>query len=277
MKTDAKKRAAKRMAAEVFEAAKVPTPAKRKAKPLVGMPIHFCPTDQQRHFGPAERPLCSNYGPRYIGEVLAWGGANNPETVTCKECLRLYNVRNKMCRRCGTMITEVSVEKYQALCPKCKPQGLPKVGIVDVGADNKIERTWGKAQGREAELQAQLDKELELETLAKQEREQYNSTQREGIPPSTTEEQVMAKTEKQVVKAAAKVAKAGEDQKKAEKDLDGKKIKLLTKENPKRAGSKSFDLFKLYKNGMTVAQFKEAGGSAAAIAWDTDHNFIELY
>jgi len=149
MKTDAKKRAAKRMAAEVFEAAKVPTPAKRKAKPLVGMPIHFCPTDQQRHFGPAERPLCSNYGPRYIGEVLAWGGANNPETVTCKECLRLYNVRNKMCRRCGTMITEVSVEKYQALCPKCKPQGLPKVGIVDVGADNKIERTWGKAQGRE--------------------------------------------------------------------------------------------------------------------------------
>ena len=89
MKTDAKKRAAKRMAAEVFEAAKVPTPAQRK-----------------------ERPLCSNYGPRYIGEVLAWGGANNPETVTCKECLRLYNVRNKMCRRCGTMITEVSVEKY---------------------------------------------------------------------------------------------------------------------------------------------------------------------
>jgi hypothetical protein len=47
-------------------------------------------------------------------------------------------------------------------------------------------------------------------------------------------------------------------------------------ENPKRAGSKAFDRFALYENGMTVREAKAAGVQATDIAYDFDHKFIEL-
>lgn len=51
---------------------------------------------------------------------------------------------------------------------------------------------------------------------------------------------------------------------------DDATIKILVDKNPKREGSKSAERFSLYKNGMTVKQAKEAGITAADIAYDSD-------
>jgi hypothetical protein len=55
-------------------------------------------------------------------------------------------------------------------------------------------------------------------------------------------------------------------------------IKLLVKENPKRPGSKQFDLYKLYKDGMSVADFRAAAGDDASyrLYWDQKRGFISV-
>jgi len=52
------------------------------------------------------------------------------------------------------------------------------------------------------------------------------------------------------------------------------KIKLLTKENPKRAAAA--ERFALYKNGMTVDEYISAGGKRADVNWDVGQSFIEV-
>lgn len=52
------------------------------------------------------------------------------------------------------------------------------------------------------------------------------------------------------------------------------KIKVLVKENPKRA--KAAERFDLYKNGMTVDEYIAAGGTRADINWDVKQQFIEV-
>lgn len=46
--------------------------------------------------------------------------------------------------------------------------------------------------------------------------------------------------------------------------------------NPKRKGSKSFDKFAKYQDGMTVEQAAAAGITGADLAWDTKHGFIKI-
>lgn len=46
--------------------------------------------------------------------------------------------------------------------------------------------------------------------------------------------------------------------------------------NPKRKGSKSFDKFAKYKDGMTVEQAVAAGLTGADLSWDTSHKFITI-
>lgn len=46
------------------------------------------------------------------------------------------------------------------------------------------------------------------------------------------------------------------------------------KNNPKRAGSKSFDTFAKYKSNMTLEQAVAAGIPVADISWDLKHGFI---
>lgn len=46
--------------------------------------------------------------------------------------------------------------------------------------------------------------------------------------------------------------------------------------NPKRKGSASFDRFALYSDGMTVAQFVDAGGRTADLKYDADKGFISV-
>jgi hypothetical protein len=53
-------------------------------------------------------------------------------------------------------------------------------------------------------------------------------------------------------------------------------IKLLVSENPKRVGSKSFDRFKAYKDGMTVEAALDAGIYTADLIYDSTHGFIKI-
>ena len=58
--------------------------------------------------------------------------------------------------------------------------------------------------------------------------------------------------------------------------IDTRKITLLVKENPKRAGSDSHKRFSLYSKVKTVADFLKAGGTSSDISWDADHKFIKV-
>ena len=55
---------------------------------------------------------------------------------------------------------------------------------------------------------------------------------------------------------------------------DDAKISILSKENPKRA--KAAERFNLYKEGMTVGKYIEAGGTRADVRWDAKQGFIKL-
>jgi hypothetical protein len=48
------------------------------------------------------------------------------------------------------------------------------------------------------------------------------------------------------------------------------------KANPKRAGTNAFSMFELYKDGMTVAQYVEAGGGRDWVRWDVSKGYITL-
>lgn len=55
-----------------------------------------------------------------------------------------------------------------------------------------------------------------------------------------------------------------------------KKIELLTKDNPKRAGSRAHRIYELYKTHKTAKSFLEAGGRVSALKYDSNHGFIKL-
>ncbi len=57
---------------------------------------------------------------------------------------------------------------------------------------------------------------------------------------------------------------------------DNSIIKLLVDKNPKRFGSKSYDRFNMYKDGMKVKDFLKAGGMREDLRWDSDRGFIEI-
>ena len=76
--------------------------------------------------------------------------------------------------------------------------------------------------------------------------------------------------------AKAKAAKPAKAKSEAKESTDNRKIKLLTKENPKREGSASYDRYELYRTSKTVADFIAAGGSAADIRYDEAKGHIEV-
>lgn len=78
-------------------------------------------------------------------------------------------------------------------------------------------------------------------------------------------------------KPAKKAAPAVEDvgTRGRKPNIDGSaKIKVLVKENPKRAAAAT--RFALYKNGMTVDEYIAAGGTRADVNWDVKMQFIEV-
>lgn len=79
----------------------------------------------------------------------------------------------------------------------------------------------------------------------------------------------MATTTK--AKPAAKKAASG-----GSRISDEAKIKILAKENPHRAGTKLFNYFKKYKDGMTVAAAKKAGIPPKNIAYLAGLDLIKV-
>lgn len=77
-------------------------------------------------------------------------------------------------------------------------------------------------------------------------------------------------------KKAAKSESDGEGKRGRKSDFSGKKIKLLTKENPKRKGSEAFARFELYSDHKTVDDFVAAGGSLSDIRYDSNAGHIEV-
>lgn len=53
-------------------------------------------------------------------------------------------------------------------------------------------------------------------------------------------------------------------------------ITLLVAGNPKRAGSKAYDRFQGYQDGMTVEQALEAGVTTPDLVYDSKHGFISI-
>lgn len=87
-------------------------------------------------------------------------------------------------------------------------------------------------------------------------------------------------------KAAADAAKpvktpkapAAEGEKKAVgKRIPNQKIRVLVKDNPKRPSSNAFQIFNLYATYKTTDEFLANGGTSAALRYDVEHKFIELY
>lgn len=60
------------------------------------------------------------------------------------------------------------------------------------------------------------------------------------------------------------------------KKEDGKTSYDGAENNPKRKGSKSFDKFAKYKDGMTVEDAVKAGITGADLSWDSRHGFIKV-
>lgn len=90
-------------------------------------------------------------------------------------------------------------------------------------------------------------------------------------PPSAKKAEAAAKKAAPAKKAAA--TEAGTRGRKP--TIDGSaKITVIAKENPKRAAAA--ERFALYKNGMTVDAYIEAGGTRADVNWDVKSGFISV-
>jgi len=52
------------------------------------------------------------------------------------------------------------------------------------------------------------------------------------------------------------------------------RIQVCVEKNPKREGSKGYKMFEIYKNGLTIREFLQAGGRTIDIDWDRERGFI---
>lgn len=55
-----------------------------------------------------------------------------------------------------------------------------------------------------------------------------------------------------------------------------KKLVLLEKSNPKRAETRAFNIYGLYKTSKTVGDFLDAGGTMSDIRYDSEKGFIKV-
>lgn len=85
------------------------------------------------------------------------------------------------------------------------------------------------------------------------------------------------KTQRKAAKGKAST-KAAQPAKGGRKPLhpDDAIIRVLVKDNPKRPGSRAAADFARYRDGMTVKEFLQAGGSRAGLKWDSAHGFIRV-
>lgn len=76
--------------------------------------------------------------------------------------------------------------------------------------------------------------------------------------------------------AAASVEKAAAKTRGIRGLSESAEITLVAESNPKRPGSKSFERFALYQNGMTQGEALDAGVLTADLIWDSKHGFITI-
>ena len=53
-------------------------------------------------------------------------------------------------------------------------------------------------------------------------------------------------------------------------------IKILVENNPKRKGTLTYERVALYKDGMTVAEYVQAGGRTGDVNHDVEQGYISL-
>ena len=87
---------------------------------------------------------------------------------------------------------------------------------------------------------------------------------------------VTPKTKPEVVKPKAKQPKVMDP-----KDFKGTykydrdaRIQICVPKNPKREGSACYKRFAIYKNGMRIRDFLQAGGKTIDLDWDRERGFI---
>jgi len=91
-----------------------------------------------------------------------------------------------------------------------------------------------------------------------------------------TKPQVTPKTKPEVVKPKAKTPKVMDPKEfkgtyKYDRDA---RIQICVPKNPKREGSNGYKRFALYKNGMRIRDFLQAGGKTIDLDWDRERGFI---
>lgn len=57
---------------------------------------------------------------------------------------------------------------------------------------------------------------------------------------------------------------------------DPRKITFVSDVNPKKEGSASHARFALYKVGMSIDEFVQAGGTLGDVKWDAERNYIKI-
>lgn len=79
-------------------------------------------------------------------------------------------------------------------------------------------------------------------------------------------------------KAAGKQDKGQDGARRGRKGAfdEGQKIKLLTKDNPKREGTAAYDTFEALRKAKTVGDFFANGGSSASLHWNIERGYIEV-
>ena len=97
--------------------------------------------------------------------------------------------------------------------------------------------------------------------------------------PTPTPAKIAKDAESKPAKAPKVTAPAadGAEAKPRGKRIENQKIRVLVKDNPKRPSSNAFQIFSLYATNKTTDEFFAAGGTSAALRYDVEHEFIELY
>lgn len=123
-------------------------------------------------------------------------------------------------------------------------------------------------------LEQEVEKEEEMATDTVETPVPETKTRKAKGAAKTKASEAPAKAAKGAKAAKAPAAGAPARRGKEPTIPDTAKIKLLVNENPKRGASA--ERFALYRNGMTVADYLEAGGKRADISWDVNKGFIEV-
>lgn len=84
------------------------------------------------------------------------------------------------------------------------------------------------------------------------------------------------KAKKEKAAPAEKVGRVKKELREVPAFTDDTKIKVLVTENPRRPGTATYDIYNLYKDGITVADFVKAGGRRVDVKADYERGHIDF-